>query len=1447
MAGHDDMDEPAPDADARDDGCSTVSTVFPEYGARTQEEMCKHFIPILKESGRVVNKSGTRLARPAKRGEEVLTIINGEVVSKTVVKDDTSMVIRQESADHELYVLDAIKFSANYDSAGMEIKQLDAKFDELYERGYRYYARKGKLLIYQVTQEDMNFVPQGKFLVSFSTIPQPLRCGDYLVTGYPESKEVWMSRHASIYNDDGQLLVGRGARSQAEMREHFIPIMKERGVKLRRAGNRLARPAKKGEEVVTIIDAEVVAKRVVLDDTSMVVQEESADREVYVLDRHKFEENYELPGVDIIEQTPESDLLRSRGWKVYRKTKSMVLMYQATEEDMAFVPTGKFQVSFSVLPQTLKAGDYLVTEYPDCKEVYMSRNAAQIYFSQENLEVHYVFANPLKQARLSIDAELEGLRTSGAVVRLTAASRENLVLLKKAWSNNTASVLHVSCHTGVAPNSEVQVLLEDAFGWENCVSPQAFADLIIGGGPAPQVVVLNSCHSQPIAEACLERGVKRAVAVRDTETLLDKAARDFTFNFYGELRAHRSVETAFRVAIQSMQASHDPRFPREAAKLMLFPADAPEFELEKRPSPIGSSGGAEISLEPNIAVRVPFGAGEAGCIGSLTPRTTQPSFDLPPSRREFVIRALSCFANYRVVKVCGPKGIGKRHFAQQLAHYASFPGNRFFAGGVIIVDRTTETDVVTQDAMCQHFIPILKQKGTMIEKIGRRIARPAKKGEEVQTIINGEVVAKTVAVDDHSMVILQASADKEAYLLNASKFEANYHTPGHPIFEEGFEFDALRERGFMYYRRKGMVLIYRVTEKDMEFIPGGKFETTFSTIPQPVQPGDYLVTGYPEAKEIYMSRNATQIYETLIIRTQEDMRRHFLPILKTEGTVMRRVGRWLGRSAEMGEEVPTIINGEVVAKTVVADTTSMVVQADSPDHEWYVLNEQEFLSAYEQPGLELSGVDHMLEVWRDRGFQCYERRGMVRVYRVRDSDLNSVPGGKFWGPRGHIPQPLRVGDFLLTGYPNSSEVCMIRSTDHGFVPADPAEIVRSQEDMCDHFLPLILTRGRTLKKCGRRAARPARIGEKIRTIIDGDVVGKVDVRDETSMVIRQESADRELYVLCKEKFSQHYKGEGTDITEASPEFDALRERGFKWYERTGTVKVYQVTDEDMEFVPSGQFEVPFSTTPLPLRAGDFLATPCPACDEVYLSRNAVQIYAMESEQPESSVSVGNSLCIERLRPPLQNSRAPSESPDAPPDPGLRAKSELEDAIRTAAAQQSALTSRWYDAGRFVSTRSFQTSAAEAAVQGWLNTVPANSRALLIVMDAAKYFTHDAPRDLLKRLLLTHANLHLLVTVGDRASAEGCPLDDRLKELPRAAEMRPLTDAEAAELFFSAAMRRPQGQVLTRLLGRGTREQAIERLEKLQALRDCQGRPAKILALAERIRDNATSLDNLWGP
>ncbi|CAE7030185.1 unnamed protein product [Symbiodinium natans] len=398
---------------------------------------------------------------------------------------------------------------------------------------------------------------------------------------------------------------------------------------------------------------------------------------------------------------------------------------------------------------------------------------------------------------------------------------------------------------------------------------------------------------------------------------------------------------------------------------------------------------------------------------------------------------------------------------------------------------------------------------------------------------------------------------------------------------------------------------------DMLDVPGGKFQVDFSSTPQPVRAGDYLATGYPEATEVFLSRNAEQIYLSQIIRSQDEMCRHFLPIIRKCGTVVRRIGWRVARPAMRGEEVLTIVDGEEIAKAVVEDDKSMVIMADTTDREWYVLDSTSFDASYERPGVDIGDESPDAKVLRDRGFKRFKRRGMARMYQVSEGDLTFLPSRKFFCKGTSFPLLLRAGDFLVTGYPDATEIYLSRHGEEVFEHVSPHELIRSQEEMCERFGPILLQRGVRVPRAGYTMARPAKVGEVIRTLIDGELVAKVEASP-GSMVLRLETTDRELQVLTESEFAEDHCLPAEPWEDASPEVQVLQKRGFKRYRQKGTALLYQVTQEDMEdFVPGGRFQIPGGLIPSNLRAGDYLEARHPYPRWVRMNRNAGQVYRTE--------------------------------------------------------------------------------------------------------------------------------------------------------------------------------------------------------------------------------------------
>merc|ERR1712187_31151 len=102
-------------------------------------------------------------------------------------------------------------------------------------------------------------------------------------------------------------------------------------------------------------------------------------------------------------------------------------------------------------------------------------------------------------------------------------------------------------------------------------------------------------------------------------------------------------------------------------------------------------------------------------------------------------------------------------------------------------------------------------------------------------------------------VVVRGAVNHELYVLPLSKFEANWEPEGVALGSTPQEiFEA--EQGFKLYQPKASSTrwIYRITEKDMEKIPNGRFESAWAEY-QTVKPGDHLaLLDAVGAPEIYL-------------------------------------------------------------------------------------------------------------------------------------------------------------------------------------------------------------------------------------------------------------------------------------------------------------------------------------------------------------------------------------------------------------------------------------------------------------------------------------------------------------------------------------------------------------------------------------------------------------------
>merc|ERR1712032_215024 len=96
-----------------------------------------------------------------------------------------------------------------------------------------------------------------------------------------------------------------------------------------------------------------------------VVRGVGSDHELYCIDKHRFEDLYELPGKSLTPgpNDPVLELLKQQGFmEYYQKPYQLKLVYELQPDDMEDLPSGYFETAWGDL-QYVAAGDHLAMPY----------------------------------------------------------------------------------------------------------------------------------------------------------------------------------------------------------------------------------------------------------------------------------------------------------------------------------------------------------------------------------------------------------------------------------------------------------------------------------------------------------------------------------------------------------------------------------------------------------------------------------------------------------------------------------------------------------------------------------------------------------------------------------------------------------------------------------------------------------------------------------------------------------------------------------------------------------------------------------------------------------------------------------------------------------------------------------------------------------------------------
>jgi len=158
----------------------------------SQQDMLDNFRERILQRGRLMHKTKPGMLRPGRRGDRVVTYVGGRVISDVVIDDDTSMVVRAPTVDHEEYVLPREKFEANWEPEGEPLDGDSTEAAQLRARGFRLHRpRLNRKWVYEVQAGDLELVPTGWFAASWGAL-QPLARGDCLAMPAGRAPEVYL-------------------------------------------------------------------------------------------------------------------------------------------------------------------------------------------------------------------------------------------------------------------------------------------------------------------------------------------------------------------------------------------------------------------------------------------------------------------------------------------------------------------------------------------------------------------------------------------------------------------------------------------------------------------------------------------------------------------------------------------------------------------------------------------------------------------------------------------------------------------------------------------------------------------------------------------------------------------------------------------------------------------------------------------------------------------------------------------------------------------------------------------------------------------------------------------------------------------------------------------------------------------------------------------------------
>lgn len=179
------------------------------------------------------------------------------------------------------------------------------------------------------------------------------------------------------------------------------------------------------------------------------------------------------------------------------------------------------------------------------------------------MRVLFCSALPDKEAVLGVDVERRQIEAASmsAAVEYVPSPAVTLGHLIHDLQRVRPTVLHFSGHGGrVAGGADAVFLLGDS-GLSEELDADGLDAVLMDAGSSVRLVVLNACHSLPLADVAARRA---GLAIGMSRAIADAAAIRFSQAFYGAVSAARPVKEAFDAGCKAaVLTGHQRSVPRE--------------------------------------------------------------------------------------------------------------------------------------------------------------------------------------------------------------------------------------------------------------------------------------------------------------------------------------------------------------------------------------------------------------------------------------------------------------------------------------------------------------------------------------------------------------------------------------------------------------------------------------------------------------------------------------------------------------------------------------------------------------------------------------------------------------------------------------------------------------------------------------------------------------------